>query len=296
MSPLRFSADPIARRLRWVMLAAMLLNSLITLLAQPAAYWLNPQSAVRFDAQPAHTPINPIFDFFLSRGCLAYLAATFVSVAVVFLLVSLLPRLPALISIFTVLLCHSFVLSNWIAFLFHPGILGFIANCIVLSAAIVLAAFPIPTIAAPAFASLAIRRLCYVMVSIIVFDAAMTLLGQPASYWSHPQTANEANPLFHFFLAQSWQSFLLVELLYLAVAFLLVSTLAQTSALITLFAFLLGHFMALSTWPFYRYRLGIQVPIAVAILLSAGIVLSAFPTPSPTTSSRRQQRPSPSGL
>jgi len=69
MSPLRFSADPIARRLRWVMLAAMLLNSLITLLAQPAAYWLNPQSAVRFDAQPAHTPINPIFDFFLSRGC-----------------------------------------------------------------------------------------------------------------------------------------------------------------------------------------------------------------------------------
>ena len=290
MSPLRFSADPIVRRLRWVMLAVMLLNTLITLFAQPAAYWQNPQAAVRFDAQPVQTPINPFFDFFLSRGCLAYLAATLGSIAAVFLLVSLLPRRPALISIFTVLFCHSFVFSNWVAFLWHPGMLGFIAICFAFSAAIVFAAFP-TQIATPAS-----DRLRYVMVALIVLDAAITLLGQPASYWSHPQTANEANPFIHFFLAQSWQSFLVVELIYVAVAFLLVSTLAQTSALFALFAYILGHYMAFSTWPFYRYRLGIQVPIAVAILLSAGIVLSAFPTPSPTTSSRRQQRPSPSGL
>jgi len=277
MSPLRLSADPIARRLRWVMLAAMLLNTLITLLAQPATYWQNPQSAIRFDAQPIHTQTNPIFDFFLARGCLAYLAVSLASIAAIFLVVSLLPRLPALISIFTVLFCHCFVFSNWLAFLFHPGIFGFIATCLVLSAAIVFAAFPTKISPSPA------HRLRFVMVALIALDTAITLLGQPASYWSHPQTANEANPFIHFFLAQSWQSFLVVELIYVAVAFLLVSTLAQTSALFALFAFLLGHYMAFCTWPFYRYRLGIQVPIAVAILLSTAIVLNAFRTPKPAT-------------
>jgi len=262
------------------MLAVMLLNTLITLFAQPAAYWQNPQSAVRFDAQPVHTQTNPFFDFFLSRGCLAYLAATLVSIAAVFLLVSLLPRLPALISIFTVLFCHCFVFSNWIAFLWHPGMLGFIAICFAFSAAIVFAAFPTQR------TTPAVHRLRYVMVLLIALDAAITLLGQPVSYWSHPQTANEANPFIHFFLAQSWQSFLVVELIYVAVAFLLVSTLAQTSALFALFAYILGHYMAFSTWPFYRYRLGIQVPIAVAILLSAAIVLCAFPTPKPGTPSQ----------
>ncbi len=262
------------------MLAAMLLNTLITLFAQPAAYWQNPQLAVRFDAQPVHTQTNPFFDFFLSRGCLAYLAATVVSIAAVFLVVSLLPRVPALISIFTVLFCHCFVFSNWIAFLWHPGMLGFIAICFAFSAAIVLAAFPTQRTTPAA------HRLRPVMVVLIAFDASITLLGQPASYWSHPQTANEANPFIHFFLAQSWQSFLVVELIYVAVAFLLVSTLAQTSALFALFAYILGHYMAFSTWPFYRYRLGIQVPIAVAILLSAAIVLCAFPTPKPGTPSQ----------
>lgn len=61
-----------------------------------------------------------------------------------------------------------------------------------------------------------IKRLRWVMVCVIFFDFANTLLGQPGTYWQHPETVNEHNPLFHALLAHSWLLFVLFNLFYLA--------------------------------------------------------------------------------
>jgi hypothetical protein len=68
----------------------------------------------------------------------------------------------------------------------------------------------------------------------------------------------------------------LYELFYLALAFLLVSTLSSTPALIALFAYLFGHFYGTSTWLFFHWKLGMEAPVAYGVLLSAILVLLAF--------------------
>jgi len=273
MSFIRLTDDPIVKRLRWIMAGAMLFSIVNTLAGQPGTFWSDPGSAIRGDGLSIHNPTNHSFEFFLGYGWQAYLAATLAYLAAAFLLVSLLPRKAALVSAFSFVFGHYFGASNWLAVRWHLGAQGFIVYGIVLSTILVLAAFP-----AVEDTSTAIRRLRWVMLATIALDFTITLLGQPDSYWLHPETVNEANQLFRGFMVRGWTAYLLFDLFYLLGTFVLVSMLPRMTALISIFAFIFGHVLGLSTWLFYRWRLGMEAPVAYGIVVSIAIVWLTFPS------------------
>ena len=267
-----FTHDPIVRRLRWVMLGAMLFSMINTLAGQPESYWHHPETAIRGDGMSIANATNRTFDFFLGHGWQAYLAASAVYLAAAFFLVSILPRMVALIAVFSVLFGHFFGAANWLTVRWHFGMPAFALYGALLGAALAAAAFP-----EAGAAAVAGKRLRWVMLAAIILDYAVTLFGQPASYWLHPETVIEDDQMFRVFMLRGWTASVLFELFYLAVAFLLVSVLNATPALICLFAYLFGHYYGASTWLFFPWRLGMEAPVVYGILLSAIIVLMALP-------------------
>ncbi len=111
------------------------------------------------------------------------------------------------------------------------------------------------------------------MVCVILSDTVNTLLGQPASYWQSPSTANEHNEFMRLFVTQGYFSFLLWSFLYVAALFAVVSILPKRLALITLFSLTLGHYFGASTWLVYHWEYGMQAAILYGILLATGFVL-----------------------
>ena len=271
MVMVQFSHDPIVKRLRWVVLAAMLFSVINTLAGQPESYWHHPETAIRGDGMSIANPTNPTFDFFLGHGWLAYLGASVAYLAAAFLILSMLPRMAALMAAFAILFGHFFGTANWLCIRWHLGMPAFAIYGALLGAALASAAFPEARAAAHTG-----KRLRWVMLTAIFLDFTVTLLGQPASYWLHPETAQEADQLFRIFMLRGWTASVLYELFYLALAFLLVSTLSSTPALIALFAYLFGHFYGTSTWLFFHWKLGMEAPVAYGVLLSAILVLLAF--------------------
>ena len=134
-----------------------------------------------------------------------------------------------------------------------------------------------------------VRRLRWVAVWTIFFDDFNTLLGQPASFWQHPESADEFNRLTHFFISHGWLAYCLEQLVYAAGAFFLASILPRQCALVRLFALILGHFDGASSWLAHRWHFGTTGMVVYAILLAAIIVSLVFPksdkpdsgTPSP---------------
>ena len=120
------------------------------------------------------------------------------------------------------------------------------------------------------------------MLGVILFDNINTLVGQPASYWAHPDTAQEGNRLTHWFISRGYVSFGLYELAYMIVAFVLASILPRRLALTIIFAFVLGHYYGASTWLADRWHLGTQGTVIYGIVLAATVVWLAFP-PAGTT-------------
>ena len=114
------------------------------------------------------------------------------------------------------------------------------------------------------------------MLGAMVLDFAMTLLGQPGSFWQHPETMRESNQLVRLFLGQGWTGYFLFDLVDISGAFLLVSILPRTFALICFFAFTLGGFIGASNWFFYTWRMGMEAPVIYGVVLSAVIVWLAF--------------------
>jgi hypothetical protein len=133
-----------------------------------------------------------------------------------------------------------------------------------------------PSQAAPVDGPLLVRRLRWIMMLVILFDIAITFLGQPASYWSDPASVIESNDLFRLILAQGWRVTIGFNLVYLIGTFVLVSILPWRLGLILLFSFLLGHYFGGCTWLFFRYRLGAQSFVIYGVILSILIVTMGF--------------------
>ncbi len=123
-----------------------------------------------------------------------------------------------------------------------------------------------------------VKRLCWVMVGVIFFDDTNTLLGQPASFWQHPETADEFNRLTHFFMSRGWMWYCAEQLVYIAGMFLLARVLPGKAALIVLLALILGHFDGGSSWLAHRWHFGTQGMVIYAIILAAIMVWAAFPS------------------
>jgi hypothetical protein len=268
-----FTDDRIAKRLRWVMLGVMLFSMTATLSGQSQEFWTHPDRAIRFDGLSIYNATNHKFEFFLSYGWEAYVFACFAYFAVAFVFVSVLPRRPALIAIFSFILSHFYGGSNWLAVRWHFGVLGLTLYGLVLAIFVTLAAFPVSK-----NAGFAVRRIRWVAVGTLLLDFTNTLIGQPHTYWQHPQTVHEANTLSRMFLLRGWFAFAVYDVAYCYVIVWLASALPETPALICVFAFMFGGYAGATNWFFYEWRMGIEAPILLGIALSVVIVLAVFPT------------------
>ena len=267
------SGDRVVKRLRWVMVGAMLFSAINTLLGQPQSFWSSPQTAMRGDGLSIHNPTNHTFEFFLGHGWMAYVAACLVYVAGTFLLVSILPRKAALVADLSFIFGHYYGSCNWLAVRWHLGFNGVALYGLVLSAAIAWAVSPIPGQVGDRI----IRRLRWVMIGVMFFDPLVTLIGQPGSYWAHPGTVHEGNAFWRSFMLRGWPDYVLMDLLYCLGAFWLASNLPRFLAVLSIFAFTLGHFLGASNWSFYDWRLGMETPVLYGIVLSGILVWTAFP-------------------
>jgi len=124
------------------------------------------------------------------------------------------------------------------------------------------------------------KRLSWAMVGVVLFDDANTLLGQPATYWHHPETADEFNRLTHFFIVRGPWVFCIYQLFYIAAAFVLSRLVPHRAGLIILFGLILGHFDGGSSWLAHRWHLGTQGMVFYAIILAAVLALAVSTSPS----------------
>ena len=106
------TTDPALKRLRWVMIAALVGDLAITLLGQPAIYWLQP-AAVR----ESNHLVAPV----LSRGILTTALLMLVGVVGLLYTVSCLPRKFALMLILAVTFTGYFGISSWLVYDFRLG-------------------------------------------------------------------------------------------------------------------------------------------------------------------------------
>jgi hypothetical protein len=142
MPLIKFTDDPIVKRLRWAMIAVMLFSMFNTLSGQPQSFWQHPETAIRGDGLSIHNETNHTLEFYLGHGWQAYLLACVVYFSTAFLTVSILPRTAALIALFSFILGHYFGASNWLAVRWHFGVAGPSIYGIVLGAIVAFAAFP----------------------------------------------------------------------------------------------------------------------------------------------------------
>jgi hypothetical protein len=266
-------ADRVVRRLRWVMVGAMLFSAALTILGQPQSFWRNPETAMRGDGLSIYNPTNHTFEFFLSHGWMAYVTACLVYFAAAFLLVSVLPRTAALIAVFSFIFGHLFGASNWLAIRWHLAFNGVALYGVLMSAAIAWAVSPIPIQAGDAM----IKRLRWVMIGVMLIDPLVTLIGEPGSYWLHPETVHEGNAFWRAIMMRGWENYVLMDLLYCLGAFWLASNLPRFFAVMSIFAFTFGHFIGASNWFFYEWRMGMETPVLYGVVLSGILVWAAFP-------------------
>jgi hypothetical protein len=266
--------DQVVKRLRWVMVGTMLFNTIITLLGQPRNFWSNPATAMRGDGLSIYDSTNYTFDFFLGHGWLPFISVCLPGLAVAFLLVSILPRAAALITMFSFIFANQFNASNWLAVRWHAGFNGVALYALLVSTAIAWAVSPIPRQTADQM----IRRLRWVMIGAMLVDPIVTLIGEPGSYWLNPQTVHEGNGFWRWFMMRGWSDYVLMDLLYCLGAFWLASSLPRFFAVLSIFAFTFGHFIGASNWFFYDWRLGIGTPVLYGIVLSGIIVWTALST------------------
>jgi hypothetical protein len=73
-------------------------------------------------------------------------------------------------------------------------------------------------------------------------------------------------------MMRGWLDYILMDLAYCAGAFWLASILPRFFAIMTIFAFIFGHFIGASNWFFYDWRLGMETPVIYGVVLSFIIV------------------------
>jgi hypothetical protein len=272
MLSIQWTSDPVVRRLRWIMIGAMLFSMLNTLVGQPKGFWLNPANAVRGDGRHLHSHINHTFEFFLGHGWLPYVASCLIYFALAFLLVSVLPKRAALIAAFSFIFGHYYGACNWLAVRWHLGFTGVTYYSFILSAAVAFALSPLPDHPGDPL----VRRLRWAIVVVFLADFLLTLLGQPSGYWRHPEMVHEGNAMIRWFMLRGWVAFVVMDVLYCAGLFVLVSYLPRFYAMMVVFGYAFGYFDGASNWLFYERRLGMGAPVLYGAALSAMIVIASL--------------------
>ena len=258
----------LVKRLRWTAIVLVAVGAALTLAAQPSRFWSLPKTAIRFDGLPIHNTTNPMFDFFLGHGWLAYLAGVGLYGAIIWLLATVLPKRLAMVTELAVILGLSYSESNWVVVRWHTGTAG--AEFYIAGVALVLTLAVLPVVHDREGEGL--RRLCWLMTLTTTVDGAFTLNGQPASYWRDTLTVHEANPLAKFFLETGWWAYAAYIVALIAVPWFLSMRVPRGTGWVIVLGTTLGGLFGGSNWLFYEWRLGLQAPILYSLVLSLMIV------------------------
>jgi len=258
----------LVKRLRWTAIVLVAFGAALTLAAQPSRFWSLPKTAIRFDGLPIHNTTNPMFDFFLGHGWLAYLAGVGLYGAIIWLLPTVLPKRLAMVTELAVILGLSYSESNWVVVRWHTGTAG--AEFYIAGVALVLTLAVLPVVHDREGEGL--RRLCWLMTLTTTVDGAFTLNGQPASYWRDTLTVHEANPLAKFFLETGWWAYAAYIVALIAVPWFLSMRVSRGTGWVIVLGMTLGGLFGGSNWLFYEWRLGLQAPILYSLVLSLMIV------------------------
>ena len=124
------------------------------------------------------------------------------------------------------------------------------------------------------------------MVVTILFDKINTLLGQPSSYWQHPETADEINRSWHYSLNRGLPFYITDSVMIVLLLFLIVSTIPRRIALVVAFTVIFSHFFGASFWLCYHWHFGVAGPLIYGMVLSLILVLFVFGTPSNPTAEK----------
>lgn len=272
MPSIKWTSDPIVRRLRWVMIGTMLFSLFNTLIGQPEGFWLNPENAIRGDGSRLHRHVNHTFEFFLGYGWQPYVVSCLIYFTLAFLVVSVLSRRAALISVFSFIFGHYYGGCNWLAVRWHLGFTGVAYYSLALCAAVAFSLSPPSGNSGDQI----VRRLRWAIVVVFFVDFLLTSLGQPNSYWHHPETVHEGNAMLRWFMLKGWAAYVLMDLLYCLGVFLFVSFLPRFFAMMVIFGYAFGYFDGASNWLFYEWKLGMEAPVIYGMALSLIIVLMSF--------------------
>jgi hypothetical protein len=98
------------------------------------------------------------------------------------------------------------------------------------------------------------NKLLWLLAGVIAFDFGITMLGQPAGYWHHPDTAHEGNPVFRWFMVRGAVCYLAFVVGYIGAVVALVSRLPRQAAIITGSVFLLVHYFAGLSWVAFHFH------------------------------------------
>jgi hypothetical protein len=118
--------------------------------------------------------------------------------------------------------------------------------------------------------------LCLPPVALCALDAALTLIGQSAEYWSGDYgRVTEGSPTFNHLLQIHPAAYVAGILVWVAVFVGILLLLPDTLALIVSIAVTLGHTVGAATWLLWRFQFGYQVCnglfLTSAIILGLGI-------------------------
>jgi len=132
-----------------------------------------------------------------------------------------------------------------------------------------------------------VARLRWVMMAAIVCSLLLTLCGQPASFWHDPTTAMRGdgqsiyaatNHAFDFFLGHGAVPFIATNLVYMMMAFCVVSRLPRTAALIAIFSMIFAHGYSATNWLVVRFHFGIGAsPASYATLMGTLMSFAILP-------------------
>jgi hypothetical protein len=262
----------LAKRLLWITLVLIAAGTVVTLAAQPSSFWCSPASAIRFDGLPVHSTTNPMFDFFLGHGWLAYLAGVALYGAIIWFGARVLPHTLAITMELAVILGLCYTQSNWIVVRWHTGTSG--AVLYIAGVSVLLTNAMLPAIKDKDREGERLRRLCWLMALTTTVDGMFTLLGQPASYWRNSLTVHEANPLAKFFLETGWWAYAAYIVALIAIPSLLSIRASRGTGWMIILGMTLGGLFGGSNWLFYERRLGLQSVILYGGILGLMIVVA----------------------
>jgi hypothetical protein len=110
------------KRLRWVMLAVMIFDLVITLAGQPASYWQKATTANEAD---------PIVRLVMHHGIVPLLLVSALYCIAILVTVSVLPNRSALVVLLLFTFWHYYGASTWLQYRFHYVYGGFVSGVVV---------------------------------------------------------------------------------------------------------------------------------------------------------------------